>query len=503
MLPHVRRARILILGLGALLLPAAIALAAQTVRTGPALHVRATSVDLSGTVNPGGQPTQATFQFGTTEAYGASTGATDVGTGTSDVPVEHAVTGLRASTTYHYRIAAHSGGTDTVGADRTFTTSAPPRPSISGTGSSSTTSSSAVLSATVNPNGGATTVVFDYGRTTAYGASAAPVNAGSGTGPVTIRRTITGLESRRTYHFRARASNSGGERVGPDRTFTTVRAPAPRAGTIGVIRMEPTAAVVVGRVDPQGASGTAYAEYGTTTRLGTRSAGVAVSGERQRVEIPIGGLTPGVRYHVRAALQTDGGTNHGRRISFVTPALGALLVSPWPVPSGRTATLTGRLRGSGTTLARVILEGRSHPFRSPFAGLGVETTTDGVGNFTMRRAFRRNARVRIRAEINGTVVFGPESRVNVRPKILRNRWRRISGGRVRVTGTISPRGSYTVSVRRGGTVVKRMRVRARGGRTRYRLTFRVRRTGAFAVRAKRRDGSLVSHTTSAKRLRGR
>jgi hypothetical protein len=271
---------------------------------------------------------------------------------------------------------------------------------------------------------------------------------------------------------------------------------------VGVIQMQPNSAVVVGRVDPRRQPGTAFAEYGTTKQLGSRSAAISVNGGRQRVEIPLTGLTPQVRYWVRAVIQTAGGTVRGRRQSFVTPSLGAILVSPWPVPYGHAATLQGRIRGSGTAFARVALEGTPFPYTTPLVDLGAATQTDRLGNFTMQKVFRSNAQIRIRAEIPGSVVFGPQSKVRVRP-IVRRRIRRISGRRVRISGTIRPPGAYRVSVRRGGRVIKRSRSRTRRGRTRYRLTFRVRRTGNYTVRAVRRDRSLVSYTTRAKRLRRR
>ncbi len=498
-----RRARILLLGLGALLAPAAVALAAQTVETGAAKEIQPSSAILTGTVNPGGAPTQAAFQFGTTTAYGTSTAARDVGSGTADVPVEQAVTGLKPATTYHFRLVANSGGAETVGADKTFTTDPAPKPSITAASASSATSTSVVLSATVNPNGAATTVVFDYGRTTAYGTTTSAENAGEGADPVTVRRTLTGLEPRKSYHFRVRATNTSGETVSGDRRFVTVRAASPSAATSGIAEVQPTAAVVVGRVNPRNRSGSAFAEYGTSrTRLGSRTPGTAVAGGEQGVRLAIGGLRPGTRYYARVAVQTDGGTARGSTTAFTTPSLGGLVVTPSPVPYGRTATIQGRILGSGASGVRVVLEGTPHPFTDPLVGLGIEARTDRSGAFAMRRVFRRRLRVRIRADINGTAVLGPQVGVKVRP-IVRTRIRRISGGRVRITGTITPRGSYAVSLRRGSTALRRSRSRTTGGASRYRFTFRVRRTGDYAVRAVRLDRSLVSHTSRARRISAR
>ena len=81
----------------------------------------------------------------------------------------------------------------------------------------------AVLNATVNPNGGAVTECrFEYGATSAYGASeACSPSPGSGTGPVAVAASVAGLNPAASYHFRIVATNAGGTRSGGDETLTT------------------------------------------------------------------------------------------------------------------------------------------------------------------------------------------------------------------------------------------------------------------------------------------
>jgi uncharacterized protein (TIGR02145 family)/uncharacterized repeat protein (TIGR02059 family) len=80
----------------------------------------------------------------------------------------------------------------------------------------------ATLNGTANANGCSTTVTFDYGLTTSYGST---VTAGqsplTGSGSTAVSAIVNGLTSGQTYHFRVKASSSGGQTNGSDITFTT------------------------------------------------------------------------------------------------------------------------------------------------------------------------------------------------------------------------------------------------------------------------------------------
>lgn len=80
------------------------------------------------------------------------------------------------------------------------------------------TSTSAVLHGSVNPENSSVAVSFDYGLTTAYGASAAgtpsPV---TGSTPEAVSASVVGLTPGTLYHFRIHA----GTTTGPDLTFAT------------------------------------------------------------------------------------------------------------------------------------------------------------------------------------------------------------------------------------------------------------------------------------------
>lgn len=103
--------------------------------TGSASNVSSTGATLNGTVDPMGTTTTFHFEYGTTTAYGARIPSLDqvVGSDGTAHGLSQAVSGLRPSTTYHFRIIATDGhGLVARGADMTFTTP-PPTPSAPNT----------------------------------------------------------------------------------------------------------------------------------------------------------------------------------------------------------------------------------------------------------------------------------------------------------------------------------------------------------------------------------
>ncbi len=100
---------------------------APTVVTEPATSVASKSATLSATVDPeGSQVTSCEFEYGTTTAYGSSAPCSSLpGSGTSPVPVSAAISGLKPSTPYHFRIAATNANGTSRGADQSFTTAPP------------------------------------------------------------------------------------------------------------------------------------------------------------------------------------------------------------------------------------------------------------------------------------------------------------------------------------------------------------------------------------------
>jgi hypothetical protein len=89
--------------------------------TTPATNVTSSSAGLNGSVDPHGLTTNVHFQYGTTTSYGHTT-ANQTKSGNAYQNVAANISGLSASTTYHFRIVGTNTSGTTYGSDRTFTT---------------------------------------------------------------------------------------------------------------------------------------------------------------------------------------------------------------------------------------------------------------------------------------------------------------------------------------------------------------------------------------------
>src|SRR5271165_6293416 len=192
--------------------------------TEPASSITPTSAALQGSVNPyGWGKAECFFEYGPTPSYGKSVPCSpEPGSGESPNATSASVTGLSANTTYHFRIVDFGPPGASYGADRTFTTFGPP--AVVTKAATSVGQTSATLNATVNPDGLAVTKCeFEYGETTLYSKTVACSSLpGSGTSPVAVSASITGLTANTTYHFRISATNAGGTSTGSDETFKTL-----------------------------------------------------------------------------------------------------------------------------------------------------------------------------------------------------------------------------------------------------------------------------------------
>jgi sugar lactone lactonase YvrE len=93
------------------------------VETASASEIGTSSATLNGTVDPEGNATSYWFEYGPTTAYGTKVPVSpkEVGSGTSDIALSQAVSGLTSGTTYHYRIVAMSEAGTARGTDMTVT----------------------------------------------------------------------------------------------------------------------------------------------------------------------------------------------------------------------------------------------------------------------------------------------------------------------------------------------------------------------------------------------
>jgi hypothetical protein len=96
--------------------------------TGGASGISTSAATVSGSVDPKGAPIKVLFQFGTTTAYGQSTGIQTLAPSNAATPFAAQLTGLPAGTTIHYRAVATSDFGTFAGPDQTLTTGTLPPP---------------------------------------------------------------------------------------------------------------------------------------------------------------------------------------------------------------------------------------------------------------------------------------------------------------------------------------------------------------------------------------
>lgn len=101
--------------------------------------------------------------------------------------------------------------------------SVPAAPKVQSNSVVDVSASGAALTAVIDPNYRQTTYKFEYGPTSAYGASSplVPGSAGSDGVEHAVRTSIEGLAPQTTYHYRVVATNSVGTTRSADRTLTT------------------------------------------------------------------------------------------------------------------------------------------------------------------------------------------------------------------------------------------------------------------------------------------
>jgi hypothetical protein len=293
---------------------------APGVTTNPATSIASFSATINGSVYPHGLTTTVHFQYGTTIGYGHTT-ALQTKTGNTYQSASANISGLAASTRYHFRIVATNSAGTTYGADRTFTTlSATGRPVVTTNPATFIASYSATLDGSLDPHGLSTTVYFQYGTTTSYGLTTS-LHTKSGNTYQNISANISGLAAGTRYHFRIVATNSAGTTYGADRTFTTLSAAGPPVViTDPATNVISSSATLDGTVDPHGLTTSVHFQYGTTTSYGLTTANQSFGGNTyQNASAGITGLSGSTTYHFRIVATNSAGTTDGSDKTFATP----------------------------------------------------------------------------------------------------------------------------------------------------------------------------------------
>jgi hypothetical protein len=94
-------------------------------------------------------------------------------------------------------------------------------PTISAASAVVTNPTTAIVTASIDPNLQHTTAVVHYGPTTALGSATAPLNLGAGNSQVRLTISVNGLHPNATIHVEVNASNADGPSQSADVTLTT------------------------------------------------------------------------------------------------------------------------------------------------------------------------------------------------------------------------------------------------------------------------------------------
>lgn len=325
----------------------AAASSAPTAVTGPASALTATTATLSGNVNPNGEATSWSFEYGTTTGYPDHTGAHSLTAGTSSVAVSLGVSGLAPSTTYHFRLVATSSAGTSYGADATFKTAGVPPAAVTDA-ASAVSLATATLNGSVNPKGAATSWYFEYGTTAGYGSTTPVEHAGSGTAAVDVHAGLAGLVPGTVYHFRLVATNAAGTSSAGDVSFKTA-VHAPGAATDAATGVDASSATLDGAVDPEGLSTVWRIRYGTTSFTASTAAVSAGSGLASvPVSVTLRGLLANTTYRFQLLATNAVGTSYGAVRYFHTlGAAPSALSEPVAAVGTGSAELSGSLDPNG------------------------------------------------------------------------------------------------------------------------------------------------------------
>lgn len=247
--------------------------------------------------------------------------STKTSDGTGSGSYSSNISGLTPGTTYYVRAYATNQFGTGYGNERSFTATV--TPSVITDAASAVASTAVVLNGRVNANNSSASVTFEYGLTASYGSTIA-ATPGTVTGNVLTAVTagLPGLTQGTTYHFRIKATNTGGTAYGDDLTFTTtsVAVDVPTISTSAVTSIAQTSASGGGNITSEGgasvsAKGVCWSTSPDPTIADNKTSDGTGSGA---FSSNLTGLAEGTLYHVRAYATNSFGTSYGEDRTFTT-----------------------------------------------------------------------------------------------------------------------------------------------------------------------------------------
>ncbi|MGA7705656.1 MAG: hypothetical protein WB998_12260 [Solirubrobacteraceae bacterium] len=285
------------------------------VQTEAAGSLTASQATLHGSVEPSGvEVTSCVFEYGE-GSLDHSVPCTPAPPYTgSPVEVSAVLSALSPGATYRYRIAASTLHGTYQGEEQSFTTAGP---KVSSESVENIGAGSVSLGAYIGAGGETTTYRVEYGMSSAYGTTTAPVELEGNEAFVQV--PIRGLAPKTTYHFRFVAVNALATTYGEDTTFTTAEVITNES----VSQVGSTNATIRAEIDPRGILTSYEVEYGTSTAYGSSTSPVDIGAGEARVPVVahLSELQPGIAYHFRFVAISGQGNAVGADTVFSTHVL--------------------------------------------------------------------------------------------------------------------------------------------------------------------------------------
>ena len=324
-------------------------LARPTINSSSASNIVISTAILNAAVTPNGSATSVEFEYGTSISYGSTTSSQSIGDGNSPQSVATNISSLAANTTYHFRVTATNAQGTSYGPNQTFNTSTT-LPQATTTAASFVTARTASLNGTVNPNGVATTIHFEYGvQPNVLSNTTAPQDVGSASGNLDKWASIADLTPDTTYFFRIVATSGSDVISGSVQSFTTLSV-KPLIISSGASGVTSTGATLKATVNANGAAANAWFEYGTSENYDnwTVAQDVPLAGGNTTISTTLSGLATGQIYHFRVGAWNTNGITYSADQTFSTgfPPPNVITGTASPV-SSTTATVSGTVNPNG------------------------------------------------------------------------------------------------------------------------------------------------------------